>query len=79
MARARGLRSLAAAAPAAATILLAWSFLERPVSWGAFVALALLALVPALLLGNRARIAVGAGAVLAALTLAFESWPHRAL
>ena len=79
MARARGLRSLAAAAPAAATILLAWSFLERPVSWGAFVALALLALVPALLLGNRARIAVGAGAVLAALTLAFETWPHRAL
>ena len=79
MARARGLRSLAAAAPAAATILLAWSFLERPVSWGAFVALALLALVPALLLGNRARIAVGAGVVLAALTLAFETWPHRAL
>ena len=79
MARARGLRSLAAAAPAAATILLAWSFLERPVSWGAFVALALLALVPALLLGNRARIAVGAGAVLAALTLAFETWPHHAL
>ena len=79
MASARGLRSLAAAAPAAATILLAWSFLERPVSWGAFVALALLALVPALPLGNRGRISVGAGAVLAALTLAFETWPHRAL
>jgi len=76
---ARGLRPVAAAAPAAATVLLAWSLLERPVSSGAFVVLALLALVPALPLGIRPGIAVGVGAVLAALALAFETWPHRAL
>ena len=54
MASARGLRPLAAAAPAVGDDPAAWSLLERPVSWGAFVALALLALVPALPLGDRA-------------------------
>ena len=79
MASSRRFRPLVAAAPAVGTILFAWSLLEQPVSWGAYVALALLALVPALPLARRASVALGAGAVLAALALAFETWPHRAL
>ena len=79
MASARSLRPLAAATPAVGTILFAWSLLERPVSWVAYVALGLLSLVPALPLTYRARVAAAAGVALAALALAFETWPHRAL
>jgi hypothetical protein len=79
LASARSLRPLAAATPAVGTILFAWSLLERPVSWGAYVALGLLSLVPALPLTYRARVAAAAGVALAALALAFETWPHRAL
>ena len=80
MADLRAVRSVVAAAPAVATILLAWALLERPVSPWTFVALALLALVPALGAGNPTRAALVAVVVAAVgLAVAFETWPHRAL
>ena len=80
MADARALRPVVAAAPAVATILVAWALLERPVSPWAFVALAVLALVPALAVENTTRAALVAVAVaVVGLSVAFETWPHSAV
>jgi transglutaminase-like putative cysteine protease len=80
LASARALRAVVAAAPPVATILLAWALLERPVAPSVFVALALLALVPALGAGSPARAGLAAAAVaVVGLSVAFETWPHRAL
>ena len=79
MARASHLRPMLAAAPAVGTILAAWALLERPVSWGAFAALGLVALLPVLGGTTRARAALTAAALLVGLAVAFDTWPHRAL
>ncbi|HEY7178457.1 MAG TPA: transglutaminaseTgpA domain-containing protein [Gaiella sp.] len=79
MARAQVVREPLAAAPAAATIMLAWSLLERPVSWGAFVALTVLALAPTVPVARRARVALIACSVVGALAIGFDTLPHRAL
>ncbi|HEY1317049.1 MAG TPA: transglutaminaseTgpA domain-containing protein [Gaiella sp.] len=79
MARGLGVRPLVAAAPAVATIAVAWALLERPVSWGAFAALAVLALVAAVPAGHGRRTGLVAAAVVAGAMVAFDTWPHRAL
>src|SRR5262245_60179388 len=73
------LRPLLAAAPAVGTIMAAWALLERPVSWGAFGALAVLALVPMLAGAGGRRTALAVVALLVGLAVAFETWPHRGL
>jgi transglutaminase-like putative cysteine protease len=79
LARGANLRPLLAAAPAAGTITAAWALLEHPVSWGTFIALAVLALGPALPVGGARRIGVVAAALVAGVAVAFDTWPHRAL
>jgi transglutaminase-like putative cysteine protease len=79
LARAGRLRRLFAVAPAVGTIVLAWALLERPVSWGAFAALALLALTPTLAAEHGRRTALAACVVVPGLAVGFETWPHRAL
>jgi transglutaminase-like putative cysteine protease len=79
LARASCLRPLVAAAPAVGTIVVAWALLERPVSWGGFAALSLLALVPTLLGESARRTGLAVAALLVGLAIAFETWPHRAL
>lgn len=72
------LAPVAAAAPAAAVCGLAWALLEDPVRPSPFVAVAL-ALLPAVLRDVRERIATAVLVTVALLSLAFETWPHRAL
>ena len=79
MAERLALRPALAAAPAAAVVAFAWALLEEPVSWRAFAATATLALVPSLLRGRAWRAAATAVAIAAALAVAFDTWPHRAL
>jgi transglutaminase-like putative cysteine protease len=79
LARLRQLRATVAAAPAVATIMLAWALLERPVSWSAFVLAALLALVPTVSRGDVGRAGGGAVALVLGLAVVFRTWPHRAL
>ncbi len=73
------LRGPLTAAPLVATVVLAWAMLEDPVAWRTFVAVAVLALVPALPVGASARIGACALAALAALAVSFGTWPHEAL
>jgi transglutaminase-like putative cysteine protease len=79
LARRTSARTLVAAAPAVGTILVAWALLERPVSWGAFVALGLLALAPTIPTAAGHRVALAGTALVAALAVAFETWPYRAV
>jgi transglutaminase-like putative cysteine protease len=77
---ARGvLRQALAAAPAVAVVTFAWTLLEEPVSWWGFCAAAGLAVAPAIVRDGRRRAATTAVAVVAVLSLAFETWPHAAL
>ena len=76
---ARRLRTALAALPGAAVVVLAWALLEDPVSPPAFVAVAIIAMAPALFESVRARLGIAAGGVLLASSAAFSTWPHRAL
>jgi transglutaminase-like putative cysteine protease len=72
------LRRVAAAAVAGAVIVYAWTLLEQPVSWTAFGVVWALAVLPAAA-PSRLWCAVLAGvATGAALSVAFETWPHTA-
>lgn len=73
------LRPALAAAPAVAVVVFAWAMLEEDVSWQAFAVAAILALVPSVPRAPAWRAAATAGAGAAALSLAFDTWPHRAL
>ena len=79
MAERLAVRPALAAAPAAGVVAFAWALLEEPVSWRAFVATATLGLVPSLFRGREWRAAATAVAIAAALAVAFDTWPHRAL
>jgi transglutaminase-like putative cysteine protease len=79
LARARQLRFTVAAAPAVATIVLAWALLERPVARPAFAAAVLLALVPTLPRGRAVRATSAVAVVVAGLAVSFSTWPQRAL
>jgi transglutaminase-like putative cysteine protease len=70
-------RAVFAAAPAVAVVVYAWSLLELPVSPGAFVAAAALALVPALLADWRWRAVAALATSATVLAVAFETWPQR--
>ena len=68
-----------AAAPAVAVVTYAWTLLEAPVAPGAFVAAGAFALVPALFADWRWRLVSALVVGATALTVAFETWPHRGL
>jgi hypothetical protein len=68
-----------AAAPLVATVVGAWAMLEDPVVWRRFVAIAALALAPAVARGPGTRAAVAAAAAVGALAVAFGTWPQTAL
>jgi transglutaminase-like putative cysteine protease len=68
-----------AAAPLVATVVGAWAMLEDPVAWRRFVAIAALALAPAVARGPGTRAAVAAAAAVGALAVAFGTWPQTAL
>lgn len=73
------MRVLVAAAPAVATIVLAWALLERPASWAAFGIVSALALVPTLHSDPGRRVLLSVAATGCALSLVFGAWPHHAL
>src|SRR4029079_7201196 len=52
-------RAVLAAAPPVAVVLYAWSLLEAPVAWGAFLVAGFLALLAAVLRDTRWRLAAG--------------------
>jgi transglutaminase-like putative cysteine protease len=79
LARARVVRTTVAAAPPVATIVTAWALLEKPVSWGAFAAMAVLALAPTVAAGKSRRLGLACAASLCGLAVAFDAWPHQAL
>jgi transglutaminase-like putative cysteine protease len=70
-------RSALAAVPAVAVVTYAWTLLEQPVSWAAFLAVAVLALVPALPRDWPVRIGLAVALGVIALAAAFEAWPHH--
>ena len=63
----------------AAVVAFSWALLEEPLAWREFVATAMLALVPALFRGRPWRAAASCLAILAAIAVAFDTWPHRGL
>ena len=73
------LRGPLTAAPLVVTVVLAWAMLEDPVAWRTFVAVAVLALAPALPLRTAHRIGACVLAALAALAVSFGAWPQEAL
>ncbi len=72
-------RGVLAAAPAVATILVAWASLEDPPSWPAFAVAAALALTPGLVVRDVGRAIVAGAASVSALSLVFRTWPEHAL
>src|SRR4029077_10175132 len=66
-----------AAAPPVAVVLYAWSLLEAPVAWGAFLVAGFLALLAAVLRDLRWRLAAGVVGSVLAVVAAFDTWPHR--
>jgi len=70
-------RAVLAAAPAVAVVMYAWTLLEQPAARGAFVVGAVLALVPAFFADRRVSLATAFALPMAALAVAFETWPHR--
>ena len=70
-------RAVLAAAPPVAVVLYAWSLLEAPVAWGAFLVAGFLALLAAVLRDLRWRLAAGVVGSVLAVVAAFDTWPHR--
>ena len=71
-------RDAVTAAPAVATVLVAWSMLEETVAWRTFAVAGALAVLPTLF-GGAWRIGVAVLAAGTMLAVAFSTWPHAAV